>query len=488
MEIILLALIPLVLLAGLVLFAFGTKGWHWGTVTAAILVLLVAAGYTFLAAMLAERERGWRAYIAEYQAKLASERDALVRGSEGRLVPDDSRKSLATLSQDLARWKRLLERIETWRGRHWDKAAFVPPAVAPDGSITAGRVTIEDVDKLTINAGAEIYLFDATPIEENGRFLGVFSVAAVDGNVLSIVPSLPPTAADAALWQTGRDEVTIYEDLPVDRWMAFHRTMPAAEADGDAVATPPQRKADPEDMLKHLEAQLAEVRQHAEPVAEEEWPALLEGLKNRSILPGIYWATVEFKESHSLPRVGTEPTEFAAGQTATFDLETAHKLADEGVATLVGVERRRPLTDGQTALRGSNYELAGPNDGAKRPPIRIDGIAFIRKMLQADIATITASTEKMEAAKATAGVQLQLHTQEIDDLGVDLTKWQADAASAGRTAQRFETRVTEARDELSKAETDIVELGRELAGASALLVGAIDERAPAPVRPPPAAP
>ncbi len=486
MEIALLALIPLVLLAGLVLFAFGTRGWHWGTVTAAILVLLVAAGYTFLAGMLAERERAWRTFVADYQAKLASERDALVPGSEGRLVPDDNRKSLTVLAQDRARWKRVLERLETWRGRHWDKAAFVPPVVAADGSVTAGRVTIEDVDKLTINAGAELYLFDAAQIEENGRFLGAFTVAAVDGNSLSVVPALPPTAADKALWQAGREEVMVYEDLPVDRWMAFHRTVPAAEAADGSPAAPEQRKADPEEMLKHLESELAEVRQHAEPVAEEEWPKLVEGLKNRSILPGTYWATVEFKESHSLPRAGSEPTEFEAGQTASFDLETARKLADDGAATIVAVERRRPLADAQTALRGSDYQLAG--DGADRPTIRIEGVAFIRRMLEADIAAINAMTDKMKAAKASADNQLQLQTQEAGDLDDDLAKWRTDAESAERVAARFETRVTDAGTELTAVETAIVELGRELAGASALLVGAIDERAPAPVLPPPAAP
>jgi hypothetical protein len=455
-------------------------------VTAAILVLLVAAGYTFLAGMLAERERAWRAFVADYQAKLASERDALVPGSEGRLVPDDDRKSLAVLAQDRARWKRVLERIETWRGRHWDKAAFVPPVVAADGSVTAGRVTIEDVDKLTINAGADLYLFDTAQIEENGRFLGAFTVAAVDGNALSVVPALPPTAADTALWQAGREEVTVYEDLPVDRWMAFHRTVPAAEAADGSPAAPEQRKADPEEMLKHLESELAEVRQHAEPVAEEEWPKLVEGLKNRSILPGTYWATVEFKESHSLPKAGGEPTEFEAGQTASFDLETARKLADDGAATIVAVERRRPLADAQTALRGSDYQLAG--EGADRPTIRIEGVAFIRRMLEADIAATTATTDKMKAAKASADNQLQLQTQEAGDLDDDLTKWRTDAESAERVAARFETRVTDAGTELAAVETAIVELGRELAGASALLVGAIDERAPAPVRPPPAAP
>jgi len=486
MEIVLLALIPLVLLAGLVLFAFGYRGWHWGTITAAILVLLAAGGYTFLAAMLAERERAWRAFVTDYQSKLASERDALVPGTEGRLVADANRKSLATLAHERSRWKRVLDRIETWRGRHWDRAAFSPPAVAADGSFTPGRLTLEDVDKVTINTGAELYLFDAAPVEESGRFLGAFTVTAVDGNSLSVIPALPPTAADIALWQGGREEVSIYEDLPVDRWMAFHRTAPTAEADDGSAATPEQRKSDPEDLLKHLESQLEEVRQHAEPVPEQEWPTLVEGLRNRSVLPGTYWATVEFKEAHSLPRVGGEPTDFEAGQTATFDLETAQKLADDGLATLVAVERRRPLADAQTALRGSDYQLTGA--GGDQPTIRIEGVAYIRRMLEADIAAINATTGKMKAAKTSADNQLLLHTQEAEDLDADLAKWRSDAESAGRVADRFKARVADAGAELAAIETAIVELGRELAGASALLVGAIDERAPAPVRPPPGSP
>lgn len=488
MQIVLLALIPLLLLAGIVLFAIGGRGWHWGTITAAILVLLAATGYTFLAAMLAERERAWRAHIAEYQARLASERDALVPGSEGRLVPDDTRKPIAALAQERARWKRVLDRVSTWRGRHWNNAGFTPPTVAADGSVTAGRLTIEDVDKLTINAGADLYLFDAASIEESGRFLGAFTVVAVDGNSLSIVPALAPTAADTKLWQAGHEEVTVYEDLPVDRWMAFHRTVPMAEMEGTSAATPEPRKADPEALLKHLESQLEEVRQHAEPVAVEEWPRLVEGLRSRSILPGTYWATVEFKESHSLPRAGGDATEFAAGQKATFDLETAQTLADDGAASIVAVERRRPLADAQVALRGGDYQLAGSGDGADRPTIRIEGIGFLRRMLEADIATITATTEKMKAARTSADDQIRLHKQEAADLGADLVNWRSDADSAERMADRFEARVTEMSTGLATVETAIVELGRELAGASALLVGAIDQRAPPAVRPPPAAP
>lgn len=490
MEIVLLGLIPLVLLAGIVLFAVGHRGWNWGTVTAAILVLLVATGYTFLAGMLAQRERGWREIVADYQSRLARERDALVPAGEGKLVPDATRKSLTALADDKARWTRVRDRIGTWRGRHWEKAAFQPPAIGGDGAIKPGRITIEDIEKLTINPGAEVYLFDAAPVEENGRFLGAFNVEAVDGNSLTVTPSLPPSEADKALWQAAREEVTVYEDLPVDRWMAFHRTVTAeagAEATGPATL-PAQRKSDPEDMLKHLEEQLAEIRQHAEAVPEDQWATIGEGLENGTLMPGTYWATVEFAKAHSMTRVKGDPVEFEAGQTATFDFATAQKLQADEIAKLVAVERRRPLADAQTAIQGTEYQPAETPDGNKAPTIRIEGVAFIRRMLETDIAAVAATTARLKAAKTSADDQLQLQTQEAQDLEADRTKWQSDAESAARTAERFASRVTEAGAELTAVETAIVELGRELAGASALLVGTIDAQAPPPAQPPAARP
>jgi len=485
MEIALLALIPLVLLAGIVLFAVGNRGWNWGTITAAVLVLLTAAGYTFLVGMLGQRERAWREIVTGYQAALARERDALVPGGEGKLVPDRARKSIAALQSERARWQRVRDRVESWRGRHWQKAALEPPVVGPDGSVKAGRLTIEEVDKLTINEGAELYLFDAAPIEENGRFLGAFGVESVNGNTLTIVPALPPTDSDLALWRTPREEVAVYEDLPVDRWLAFHRTVaPGAEEDtGHPVTPPEQRKLDPEEMLKHLEGELEELRQHATAVPEEEWPKIIAGLESGEILPGTYWATVQFKESRELPRPGHEPEQFEPGRRATFDFDTARKLQADGAADIVSVERRRPLADAQTSIRGSDYALAGD----ERPVIRTEGVTFMRRMLESDIASITAMRDRLKEAKVSADGQLQLAVREGEDLAADRDRWIADAEASDRVAARFEARLAEAGTELSAVETAIVELGRELAGASALVVDAIDARAPAPTRRPAAA-
>ena len=48
MEFVLLAVIPLIFLAGVIAFSVGHSGWNWGTVAGGVLVLLAALGYTFL--------------------------------------------------------------------------------------------------------------------------------------------------------------------------------------------------------------------------------------------------------------------------------------------------------------------------------------------------------------------------------------------------------------------------------------------------------
>jgi len=454
-------------------------------------VLLAATGYTFLAAMLAQRERSWRTIVETYQSAIASERDGLVPAGGGRLASDPKRKSLSALELDKARWLRVKDRVENWRGRHWDKASFEPPKIDAGGAVAPGKVTIEDLQKVTINPGAELYLFDAKPVEENGRFLGAFSVESVNGNVLTVSPSIPPTDSDKAAWGNLYEEISVYENLPVDRWMAFHRTQaPAADAgeDGDAASTPGQVKIDPEDLLKHLEARLDEFRHHAERVPEEEWPKVAAAVKAGEAFPGRYWARVEFKQAHTFQRPKGDPWQFEAGQQGTFDLATAQKLKDDDVADIISVESRRPLTDAQTALRGTDYEFAATADNADRPTVQIEGITFVRRMLEADIESIGGMIERMQSAKASADNQLRLQVKEGEDLASDRTQWQADAEAAAEMSDRFEKRVGELGEQLSGVESEIVELGRELAGASALLVGAIDRVAPPPGRRPAAAP
>jgi hypothetical protein len=470
MEIILLVVIGVVFLVGLVAFAMGRQGWNWGTIIAGILVLLASLGFTFLAGMVGQQERAWREIVDGYQKEIAKKREGLGGGGA-----DSAQKSLAALEREKARWQGVWNLVDEWGGRSWPNASFMPPMEG-----RAGTITVEDVEKLTAVAGAEVYVFDEADIAEGGAFLGAFHVDTVNGNKLTISPAAPPTEEDRTLWAKPRETVMVYETLPNDTWLAFHTLSPTK---GDAAGTdeasvlPTPRITDPEALLKHLEGRLEEVRQHAENVPAEKLPEIIESLEQGTITPGRYWAKVEFKEPKSFPIKGQEPVQFESGQTGEFDLETAQKLKEEGAVEIVAVESRRPLVDPLMAIRGGEH--VGVDGGGT---VQTEGLLFMRRMLDGDIAEILAMTERLKAAKTTTAGQLGIHAREAADLGDDLKNWQLDAEAAAQTATKFERRVSSLGTELSGLERAIVELGRELAGASALLAAKIDTAAPPPPR------
>ena len=597
MPLIPLIILGLLFLVGAIALGIGHKGWSWGTIAAAWLVLLTSVGAFFLVGMLGQREREWRKIVASYQAAIARERDALVPAA-GNLRPDPASKPLSKLEDERDRWTRVRDRINTWRGRHWDDADFVPPAEGRPGTIT-----ITGLENSTINPGAELYVFDATPIEQGGRFLGAYRVDAVDKNVFKVSNISVPDAADLkALAQPRDGKAVVYEDLPIDRSIAFHRTPVPAPAGGVAAAgdggvaaagdgsvapagdggaaTPTTtepldgsagpRKSDPEAMLRHLERKLAEFRLHdtviggaevadpatapapdaestpadgespaaapdasapganrlvADPTLSETaplgvrwarvvfnkpleytWPdgttsSFKEGeilpsipaeqvalLRQRgadftstwSIPPGLYWANVEFKQAHSFPRPQGEPIEFEPGRTVQFDLETAKELEKQGVASITAVIFRRPLADGNVALRGAGQFQA---DG-KALPIEVNGLVVMRRILEEDKRSIDSSIGQLKGAKASTDQEIALRKNEQSELEDDIGHWRSDVDAAEQTAESFESRLSSVRRELSASEEAIGTLGREFTAAVDTLTRAIDQSAPAPSRPP----
>ena len=311
MDVVLLAVIGLVLLFGMVAFGVGHKGWSWSTVAAAVLLLLAASGYLFLAARLAERERSWRAVVNKNQVEIDRIRGA---GDPGAAA---EAKSVAGLQYTRQRWARALAFVDTWHGRSWKKASLAPPR--PDknkpGMVSPGTISIpmpsEKAGDSPLDVGAEIAVFDDVNVADEGRFLGLFRVQAVNAQVgsetatLTIVPAstpVPPSKADLKLWTRDYEEVTVYESLPTDRWLAFHTTPADGSGGDDPVGgsgsasrwRPQPRKTSAEELLGNLEEQMDEFKKHGESVPEDEWPKLKEQLAGGEIPPGHYWAVVTF--------------------------------------------------------------------------------------------------------------------------------------------------------------------------------------------------
>jgi hypothetical protein len=321
MNVVVLAVIGLVLLAGLVAAIVGNRGWSWGTVVAAILVMLSAAGYIYLAARLGERERSWRARVNRTEAEIARIRD----GGGGK-------PSLADLRTQRSRWTRALEFVDTWHGRTWKAPRFSPPRAGRPGTVSM-ELPNDDTDVAPLGKGAEIAVFEryaADDAENQGRFLGIFRVQEAVANrgssdcLVTVLPADAPAApspSDQALWNRDFEDVVVYESLPVDRWLAFYRIAETPqdrpEATGPARWMPQPRKepaaAAP---LEKLERQMEAFGRHDEEVPEDQWADLGTRLAAHEIPPGNHWATIEFTENARFTRKGGFALDAGGGPAA----------------------------------------------------------------------------------------------------------------------------------------------------------------------------
>lgn len=511
MHIVILAIVGLALLGGVLALLLGNRGWNWGTVVAAVLVLLAATGYLYLAARILERERSWREVVSRYEADILAVRDAKKiagPGAEPTSIPKKS--SVAELADTRSRWTRSLNRVETWRGRHWQGTGFTPPKDGAAGTIVIGGEPPAEppaaaapageapgaeppaaaepaVPRPPLNQGAEVAVFDEAPVEEGGGFLGLFRVSMVEFDAaarrttISVVPIADPDKHDLQAWSQPHDAVVVFENLPVDRWLGYYRTPgPAAEPE----------KTDPQKLLESVERRLQEFESHGEAV-EGEPEALLERIKSGAVAAGRYWAEVQFEADHELdpqvvdriklllqPEINREDprrarTAFEPGDTATFDLETALSLA--GKVKILRVVDRRPLVDGATAILGGSVL---PGEGGDRS--RTDGIAALRRRLEADIAALDREIRRLEAATASVGAKNAILSTEGDDLTADLKNWQRDVAAATATVAAFEGRLREVSQRLAADVEAIGALGRAVNDAFGRLAVAVDQIAPAP--------
>jgi hypothetical protein len=503
-EILVLSLVVLALLGGLVALGIGHRRWSWGTVVAAFLVLLSAAGYIYLASRLAARELAWKAAITRYETDVARVRDALQPDADEGFVQIEGEKSIATLTADRDRWRHGLDRVDTWRTRTWQGASFRPP----ESDTGTGRLTLaaegNAEDKPPIGVGAHVFLFDSTPLEDGGRYIGEFVVqeATFDGaakrHVLTVAQTAPRDGYDTQAFARDYESVTVFESLPVDRWLAFYRSRGPADGAGgplpDTAKEADERVtavlAQSEQVTRLVQTFVDTFKQHEQTVPEEEWATVAASLrpppdgKAAESPPGTLWAEVEFDEPHAFaaPAGASEEDEEAArreyepGDRAEFDLETALDLRDVSKrARIVRVFRRRPLTDAATALYGGRI-------GTEAAGIQTDGLTGLVRRLRLELAELERSEERLRQARTTAEGERAKTSAVGEQLSADLETWREDARAATQLAEAFARRLDETRAARGAAEERVVSLGRELRAVFGRLAAEIDRVAPAAAR------
>ncbi|MFM7184782.1 MAG: hypothetical protein ACKO4Z_08440 [Planctomycetota bacterium] len=537
MNYVLLGLVAVSLLAGLIAIGAGNRGWSWGTVAAAILTLLMAAGYLVVASRMAAYEWAWTKFVRGKQAELADVRDGLVPEQPGgRLVPAPGKKSLDALASERDRWQRAFERIDSWRSRHWDRCEFTPPDLddkdatgtvvinltprapaAPDGESAAGEDpavaaeaapdaappaeagkpggTKDEGGLPPFDPGAIIYLFEMQPAQDGGRYLGALRIVKV-GEVtaektcsLTVMPAESADRYDREVWSKTYDEVAVYDELPADRWLAFSTTPQDDDGSGMMPMPAPRSLEEIEELIGAANAQrslAAEVGRHETETIDDrdEWPRIRGQLDSGELLPGQYWAT--FTIEKDITDLGEKladedaKRELLAGTEAEFDLQTAYKLQEDGYGTIQAVRFRRPLRDAGTQLYGGLVGSVAEQVDARGIPA--DGIAGLVAATKREIERLTISVAELEAAQKSVGEEAAATAKRKDSSLADLRNWSRDSAAAERLAAGFAAELEQSKARLRTVTSDVVERGRELRTAIRALSARIDAAAPPPAR------
>ena len=511
MEIAVLAAIGLLLLGGLVAFAVGNRGWSIGTVVAALLVLLATGGFLYLGARLAARDAAWAKAVSDLEQRLARARDGLGPTADGRLEPLPDVKSVAILREERDRWSRAAATVETWRNRYWSNASYEPDG--GDGPRIGARIVVPRPPRPPapaaagadpnqpapapqpplLAAGAMIFLFDESPLAEGGRYLGAFTVreaafdAGIDSQVLTATFVGEPNERERKVLSEPHGPVTIYDELPVDRWIAFFRLNPATDAANANGVTARDDVAaqfdgiDDDDVRALVQAFVERFEQHESEVSEAEWPAALQQLSEGAVVPGSFWATVEFTKSHTFAGgAGSASREFTAGDKAEFDLATALELRDRDLVKVLRVVRRRPLSDALAAIYGTQVgPVAEQGDAGSQ---RTDGAIALLRQLRSELVVIDTAAQRLDQALAATTANTEATTVVVQELTEDLGSWERDATAATGVADAFATSIDTTTRQREQADQAVVTLGRELAAMLARLTGEIDRVAPAPGR------
>jgi len=338
-----------------------------------------------------------------------------------------------------------------------------------------------------------IFLFDESPLAEGGRYLGAFTVreaafdAGIDSQVLMATFVGEPNERERKVLSEPHGPVTIYDELPVDRWIAFFRLNPATDgatanrvtARNDVAA---QFDGIDDDAVRALvQAFVERFEQHESEVSEAEWPAALQQLSEGAVVPGSFWATVEFTKSHTFAgAAGSTAREFTAGDKAEFDLATALELRDRDLVKVLRVVKRRPLSDALAAIYGTQVgPVAEQGDGGSQ---RTDGAMALLRQLRSELVVIDTAAQRLDQALAATTANTEATTVVVQELTEDLGSWERDATAATGVADAFATSIDATTRQREEADRAVVTLGRQLAATLARLTAEIDRVAPAPGR------
>jgi hypothetical protein len=475
MDIFILAVVILAVLFSFFLLYMSYKSWKVLHIISAFMVFAAAIVFMIYAAMSLKTRTAWlevNKKLEEQLEKAQQEEVKLLHGDLTELVQTEP--SIRSTRQEIFRV--LLD-----RGRVWEHA--VPAASGnsivlttytpqPGEDPAAAKPNGIDVDSIVYVFREEERNVDGFPMRLPVEFLGEFQVTAATNTTATITaldpndPDSPPTLPvdgrqiNAAL----RSTWSLYEIMPIDNHDILESTDQDARQRELADLMPPTRLKVPPDQYASI---IAEYRHDAAPAEENDPPdriwVKVKFLKPHQIdvdaapsakpLETIQFDTLGRAVVNSL-RQG-EPTQFAVGDFALFDQETAEQLTRDGLVEKVELVYVRQLRDYATYFH-----------------------EFQRRMdvLQERIDAVQADTQSLVNAKAKAEQQLAYRTDEKAKLAQDLTNFTLERDEVAKFLAQLEQQRQQTRDKLSELYRANYQLAEELARLQKEMLDKINQR------------
>jgi len=173
------------------------------------LILVASLAFFVLAARALKTHQYWQEAALKLEAELKAEQEL-----EGQYIDGDGG------TMGLRQAKLALHALMVDRGRVWRNCT--PQRVQPGGNqgVTLS-LTTDLPDPNGINVKTVLYIFEGKSVQDGGQYLGQFTVTAVAGKDLQLVPSKKLDARELQRLQNSQGPWSLYEIMPVDQHKIF---------------------------------------------------------------------------------------------------------------------------------------------------------------------------------------------------------------------------------------------------------------------------
>ncbi len=202
------------------------------------LIAVAALGFWYMTMRTLKTQQYWRELAEDFEERIEQVEDQNQWLREGK-EEDGELAAMGIRQTQLA-----LEKVLMDRGRAWyNGTPEATPQTAQTGEV---RVTTDLPDPHGITVDTVLYVFEQTPLQEGGAYLGPFVVDQVAAKQVALKPAFKFDAAELQRLSRSQGPWVMYDKLPVDNYYLF------AELDEDEL-----RKLLPatsvEDYLRHGE-------------------------------------------------------------------------------------------------------------------------------------------------------------------------------------------------------------------------------------------